>query len=79
MLTRFLPLFSVKPQEQSKEQKFYGLKEGEANTITIKFEANPMPSEGFWTMDGAENPVALGAASLDDQYIASFIKESEVR
>ena len=75
----FFFLLTVKPQEQAKPQKFYALKEGQTNTISIKFEANPAPTEGFWTLDGSESPVAFGAASIDGQYTASFIEESQVK
>ena len=36
---------AVKPQSKPKMQTFYGLKEGSAETVTIKFEANPKPTE----------------------------------
>ena len=55
------------------------MKEGESNVITMKFEANPMPNDGFWTIHGLESPLALGAASLDGQYTSSFVDPSEVR
>ncbi len=59
-------------------QTFYGLKEGEQEEITIKFEANPEPTEGFWTMAGVEAPVRVGEASADGNFVASSVVATEV-
>ena len=56
-------------------QTFYGLKEGAAETVTIKFEANPKPTEGVWNVEGAE--VALGAESVDRNFKASQLMATE--
>lgn len=58
-------------------QTFYGLKEDETETITLKFEANPEPREGTWKINGVD--VALGSASLDNNLQASTIEETGVR
>ena len=68
---------TVKPQSKPKMQTFYGLKEGSAETVTIKFEANPPPTEGMWKIEGIEIP--LGAESLDKNYMASLATPTQAR
>ena len=49
------------------------MKEGEENTVRIKFRANPEPSEGAWKIGEISVPVA--AASIDNAFASSgFLK-----
>ena len=58
-------------------QTFYGLKEGHAETVTIKFEANPPPTEGLWKIAGVESGVALGTESLDKNFKATHAQATQ--
>lgn len=65
----FLACLSVKPQEKSVSETFYGMKEGTSNEIRIKFRANPRPSEGQWSVGDVSVPV--GASSIDQKFESS--------
>ncbi len=67
--------FPVKPEPRQKTQTFYGLKEGQSNEIMIKFEANPRPSTGQWTLHTLSSPLAIGAVSIDQQFEAGMIED----
>lgn len=66
-----------KPMEKPKEQVFYGLKVGQAEKVTITFEANPRPTEGEWMLADMTSPVAFGAADLEEKYNAEQLVENE--
>ena len=59
-------------------QTFYGLKEGHSEKVTIKFEANPSPTEGFWKLAGVETPIQVGTESIDKNFKASHVKQTQV-
>jgi len=62
-----------KPDNKEATETFYGMKEGEENTVRIKFRANPEPSEGAWKIGEISVPVA--AASIDNAFASSgFLK-----
>ena len=69
-------LFSVKPELKGKTETFYGMKEGEANNVRIKFTANPKPSSGVWTL--GEKTVPVGASDNENTATSSQITESGV-
>ena len=69
-------LFSVKPELKGKTETFYGMKEGEANNVRIKFTANPKPSAGVWTL--GEKTVPVGASDNENTATSSQITESGV-
>ena len=76
-ISRELELF-FKPKSKSKEQHFYGLKEGQEETIRMKFQSNPVPTEGAWKIAGVEPEIVLGAGSVDGEFQSGFV-EAEVR
>ena len=68
--------FPVKPELKGKTETFYGMKEGEANNVRIKFTANPKPSAGVWTL--GEKTVPVGASDNENTATSSPITESGV-
>ena len=67
-------MISVKPQQNPKlVQEFYELHEGEPNDIRMMFRANPKPTEGQWSINGAI--IEIGSESLDSKYKSSFIED----
>ena len=68
--------FSVKPENKAKTETFYGMKEGEPNTVRFKFTANPKPSSGVWTL--GDKTVPVGASDTENTVQSSQITESGV-
>jgi len=64
------------PEMKKAPETFYGNKEGQENTIRMKFLANPMPSEGKWNI--GETSVPIGASDLEGKFQSSQITESGV-
>ena len=75
-LIHFILFFPVKPELKGKTETFYGMKEGEANNVRIKFTANPKPSAGVWTL--GEKTVPVGASDNENTATSSQITESGV-
>jgi hypothetical protein len=73
VIGRDLELF-FKPKSKAKPQHFYGLKEGQSETIKMKFESNPVADSGSWRLAGIESEIAIGAASVDDKFQSGFVQ-----
>ena len=65
------------PEGKSEVETIYGNKEGESNTIRMKFLANPMPTEGQWSI--GEVSVPIGASDVEGNFQSSQIQETGVR
>jgi len=63
-----------KPENKAKTETFYGMKEGEPNTVRFKFTANPKPSSGVWTL--GDKTVPVGASDTENTVQSSQITES---
>jgi len=59
------------PQPSQTVKKHYDLNVGQANTIRMQFQANPQPSEGFWTIN--KTKIQIGAADKDNKYSSGSI------
>ena len=46
------------PQKPNKVEHFYDLNVGQEEKIRFEFSANPRPTVGFWTINGAIVPVS---------------------
>ena len=66
--------FAVMPEVKKAPETFYGMKDGETNSVRIKFRANPKPSEGTWRI--GEITVPIGAASVDNKFQSSPITDA---
>jgi len=64
-----------KPDEKTKPETFYGMKEGESNTVRFKFRANPKPTSGKWML-GAKS-VPIGAADTENTIQSSQIENGD--
>jgi len=62
------------PEGKSEVETIYGNKEGESNTIRMKFLANPMPTEGQWSI--GEVSVPIGASDVEGNFQSSQIQET---
>ena len=71
-LPNLIPFFTVKPDEKSEPETFYGMKEGESNTIQFKFRANPKPTAGVWKL--GKKSVPVGASDTENTIISSPIE-----
>ena len=71
--TFFYLYFLVKPDEKPDKQTFYGLKDGETNTVRFQFMANPKPSSGVWKI--GETTVPIGAADTENTLTSSQIED----
>ena len=70
-----------KPEERKKPEEFYNLKENAKNTIRFKFQANPAPTSGQWTVQGADGKpvtVAVGAEDLKRTMESTQFQPSQV-
>lgn len=66
------------PQPSQTVKKHYDLNVGQANTIRMQFQANPQPSEGFWTIN--KTKIQIGAADKDNKYRSgSFVAKDGVQ
>ena len=68
--------FAVMPEGKGAAETLYGNKEGESNTVRMKFLANPMPTEGQWNI--GEVTVPIGASDLEGNFQSSQITETGV-
>ena len=64
------------PEGKGAAETLYGNKEGESNTVRMKFLANPMPTEGQWNI--GEVTVPIGASDLEGNFQSSQITETGV-
>jgi len=62
------------PEEKSEVQTIYGNKDGESNTVRMKFLANPMPTQGQWNI--GEVTVPIGASDVEGNFQSSQIQET---
>jgi len=62
------------PEGKGAAETLYGNKEGESNTVRMKFLANPMPTEGQWNI--GEVTVPIGASDLEGNFQSSQITET---
>jgi len=65
-----------KPDEKPDKQTFYGLKDGEENTVRFQFMANPKPSAGVWKI--GETTVPIGAANTENTLTSSQIEDGDL-
>ena len=64
------------PEGKAATETIYGNKDGESNTVRMKFLANPEPTEGHWNI--GEVTVPIGASDLDGKFQSSQIAETGV-
>ena len=50
---------------------------GEENKVQIQFNANPKPSQAYWTINGTR--ISIGTTSENRKYISSPLLGTEVR
>merc|ERR1712047_141076 len=62
------------PEGKGAAETLYGNKDGESNTVRMKFLANPMPTEGQWNI--GEVTVPIGASDLEGNFQSSQIAET---
>ena len=51
---------------KAKPTVIYNLKQGERAEVPITFEANPAPTEGYWTVAPEEGTVPVAASNVDN-------------
>lgn len=66
---------SYPPVPSKKPRIFYGLTLGTTNEVRMEFNANPKPSEGYWTVN--RTVVQLGSASLDKKYSSASLEKKD--
>ena len=54
-----------------KVETHYNLNLGKANPIRMAFNANPKPSEGYWTINNTK--VQIGTKSKDGKYSSGML------
>merc|ERR1712008_324168 len=65
-----------KPDEKTEPETFYGMKEGESNSVRFKFRANPKPTAGVWKL--GEKSVPIGATDTENTVTSSTIENGDL-
>jgi len=65
-----------KPDEKIEPETFYGMKEGESNSVRFKFRANPKPTAGVWKL--GEKSVPIGATDTENTVTSSTIENGDL-